>query len=110
MGESRRMSRPYVSASVEDWSREAKRAAHWAPSRSLLASIRAYRRAAGPGLPNALRRWLAKQRHRFWSIVTGADVPIDSQIARGLLQPHPNGVVITREAVIGPNCLLFQQV
>ena len=24
--------------------------------------------------------------------------------------PHPNGVVIAPDAVIGPNCLLFQQV
>jgi len=104
------VSRPYVSASVADWSRESKRAAHWAPSRSLLASIRAYQRAAAPGLVNAMRRWVAKQRHRFWSLVTGADVPLNSQIAGGLLLPHPNGVVVTPEAVIGPNCLLFQQV
>jgi serine O-acetyltransferase len=27
-----------------------------------------------------------------------------------LLIPHPNGVVVHPEAVIGPNCLLFQQV
>lgn len=28
----------------------------------------------------------------------------------GLLLPHPNGVVIHHEALIGPNCLIFQQV
>jgi serine O-acetyltransferase len=27
-----------------------------------------------------------------------------------LLLPHPNGVVIHPDAVIGPNCLIFQQV
>ena len=26
------------------------------------------------------------------------------------MMPHPNGVVVHPEAVIGPNCLLFQQV
>ena len=30
--------------------------------------------------------------------------------AGGLMIPHPNGVVIHPDAVIGPNCLLFQQV
>lgn len=24
--------------------------------------------------------------------------------------PHPNGIVIHKDAVIGPNCLIFQQV
>ena len=27
-----------------------------------------------------------------------------------MLLPHPNGVVIHPEAIIGPNCLIFQQV
>lgn len=49
-------------------------------------------------------------RHRFWSIVTGADIPLNSNIGGGLLLPHPNGVVIHPEARIGPNCLIFQQV
>jgi serine O-acetyltransferase len=55
-------------------------------------------------------RKLATLRHRFWSIVTGADVPLGSRIGGGLLLPHPNGVVIHPEAEIGPNCLFFQQV
>lgn len=49
-------------------------------------------------------------RHRFWTVVTGADIPLNSQIGGGLLLPHPNGVVVHPGAVIGPNCLLFQQV
>jgi len=48
--------------------------------------------------------------HRFWSVVTGADVPLNCSIAGGLLIPHPNGIVIHPESRIGPNCLLFQQV
>jgi serine O-acetyltransferase len=48
--------------------------------------------------------------YRFWSVVTGADIPLNARIGGGLLLPHPNGVVIHPDAVIGPNCLLFQQV
>ena len=49
-------------------------------------------------------------RHRCWSIVTGADIPLNCKLGGGLLLPHPNGIVIHPEAEIGPNCLLFQQV
>ena len=49
-------------------------------------------------------------RHRFWSIVTGCDLPINSEIGGGLLMPHPNGIVIHPACKIGPNCLIFQQV
>ena len=48
--------------------------------------------------------------HRFWSIVVGADIPLDSHIQGGLLIPHANGIVIHPAAEIGPNCLLLQQV
>jgi serine O-acetyltransferase len=49
-------------------------------------------------------------RHRFWSVVTGADIPLNCNIGGGLLIPHPNGIVIHPGAQIGVNCLLFQQV
>lgn len=49
-------------------------------------------------------------RHRFWSVVTGADIPLTCQIGGGLLLPHPNGIVIHPDARIGVNCLLFHQV
>ncbi len=49
-------------------------------------------------------------RHRFWSVVTGADIPLNAAIGGGLLIPHPNGIVIHPGARIGPNCLIFQQV
>jgi serine O-acetyltransferase len=53
---------------------------------------------------------LAVLRHRFWSIVTGAEIPLATQIGGGLLILHPNGIVIHPDAVVGPNCLIFQQV
>lgn len=95
-------------ALVPDWSREAKRFTQWYPSRSLLAAIRAYAAARGPFA--GLQRRLAMERHRFWSIVTACDIPINARIGGGLLLPHPNGIVISPAATIGVNCLLFQQV
>lgn len=100
-----------VSASVPDWSREAKQFFAWDPSRSLLASLRTYDRVAGSSHPwQRLLRKIAVFRHRFWSVVTGADIPLGCNIGGGLLLPHPNGVVIHTGATVGVNCLIFQQV
>ena len=102
---------PFVSADTPDWSREAKAFWRWDPARSLLASMRAHQRASASSGPGGfVRRRIAALRHRFWSIVTGADIPLGSRIDGGLLLPHPNGIVIHPDARIGPNCLLFQQV
>jgi serine O-acetyltransferase len=99
---------PTVSATEPDWSREHKRWWEWNPSRSLLASIRSFQRVRGP-LARPIKL-VALLRHRFWSVITGADIPIVTRIGGGLVLPHPNGVVIHRNAVIGPNCLILQQV
>jgi serine O-acetyltransferase len=100
-----------VSAEVPDWSREAKRILSWHPSRALLASIRSYQRHSGKRNPwSILLEKFSVLRYRFWSVVTGADIPLDCQIGGGLLLPHPNGVVINPGVRIGPNCLIFQQV
>ncbi len=55
-------------------------------------------------------RKFAVLRHRFWSAITGAEIPLGTRIGGGLLLPHPNGIVIHPDAIIGPNCLIFQQV
>lgn len=100
-----------VSSTVPDWSREYKSFFAWDPSRALLASIRAYQRYSNSSfLLNKLVKKIAVFRHRFWSAVTGADIPINSRIGGGLLLPHPNGIVIHPEVTIGVNCLIFQQV
>jgi serine O-acetyltransferase len=93
-----------VSATEPDWSRERRNG--WEPGKALLKCIRDYQRANG----NGLSAKIAVLRHRFWSVVTGADIPINSKIGGGLLIPHPNGIVIHPGSEIGPNCLLFQQV
>jgi serine O-acetyltransferase len=100
-----------VSAVIPDWSREEKTWFSWQPSRSLLASFRSYQRNANSVNPlRIVIKKFAVLRHRFWSIVTGADIPLNCQIGGGLLLPHPNGVVIHPGSTIGPNCLIFQQV
>ena len=100
-----------VSAHEPDWSREAKPWFAWDPSRSLLASLRAYQHSADSNHPwHRLIRVVAVLRHRFWSVVAGADIPLNCHIGGGLLMPHPNGIVIHPDAIIGPNCLFFQQV
>jgi serine O-acetyltransferase len=100
-----------ISSETPDWTREKKAFFAWDPSRALLASIRSYQATlAKDSLIHALLRRIAVMRHRFWSVVTGADIPINTEIGGGLLLPHPNGVVIHCDAKIGPNCLIFQQV
>ena len=103
--------RVHVLAHVPDWSREEKRLLQWSPSRSLLASIRAYQRHEASSTPWAgLMRRLCVLRHRFWSVVTASDIPLNSRIGGGLLMIHTNGIVLHPRASIGPNCLIFQQV
>jgi len=99
-----------VSASKPDWSRELTRG-FWDPGRQLLKTIRVYQRhKQNTGLISQMICKVTVLKHRFWSVVSGADIPLNSQIAGGLLIPHPNGIVIHPKAKIGPNCLIFQQV
>lgn len=100
-----------VSAEVEDWDRERKPFLAWDPGRSLLASIRTYQRFSSRRGPIA---WLilkvAVIRHNFWTVISGAEIPINCAIGGGLMIPHPNGIVIHPDVSVGPNCLIFQQV
>ncbi len=111
MTESTRAAEGGVSATVPDLTRELLRRGEWDPSRRLIRSIRLYQqgRSLGGLSGAAMAKW-AVVEHRFWSAVTGADIPLNSRIGGGLMLPHPNGVVIHPEAEIGPNCLFFQQV
>lgn len=101
---------PEISALEPDWSRE--QCLHWwEPGRQLLKSIRHYQhwQKRGGLLGRLFARWNVLE-HRFWSVVTAADIPLNCQIQGGLMLPHPNGVVIHPDAVIGANCLILQQV
>src|SRR3984893_8601764 len=99
-----------ISATVPDWARETP-TQFWDPGRKLLSTIRAYEKwNRKTGLTAKIIRKILVMRHRFWSVVTGADIPLNCQIGGGLLIPHPNGIVIHPDAAIGVNCLIFQQV
>lgn len=93
-----------------DWSREKPRRL-WDPSRRLLKSIRRYQKyKLRATLFAKIVCKLAVIEHIFWSVVTGADIPLNCQLGGGLLLPHPNGIVIAPKAKVGINCLIFQQV
>jgi serine O-acetyltransferase len=93
------------------WSRERRQWGHWSPSKSLIASIHAYQEAKKRRGPWARAcAWLHKRRCQFWSAVSGADIDPAAQLGPGLALPHPNGVVIHADAVVGANCMLMQQV
>jgi serine O-acetyltransferase len=47
---------------------------------------------------------------RFWGIVGGVDIPLSTRIGAGLWLPHPVGVVIHEDSVIGANCVVRQNV
>lgn len=99
-----------VDWSTPDWSREVPRQ-FWDPSRKLLKSIRDYQEIVNTRNPFLIfKKKICVLRHRFWSIVTGAEIDLSCKISGGLLLPHPNGIVIHPESIIGPNCLIFQQV
>jgi serine O-acetyltransferase len=98
-----------VSATEPDWSREAVGLVEWNPGKQLLAALRRYARLRELGVPRpALAPIVAA--HRFWSAVCAADIPLGARVGGGLILPHPAGVVVHPEAIVGPNCLLFQGV
>ncbi len=96
-----------VSATAPDWPREASRALPLR-TRGLLRAMRGFQGARGPLRRPVKAMWLLL--HRMWSVLSQADISITAQIGGGLMLPHPNGIVIHKDAVIGPNCLIFQQV
>lgn len=99
-----------ISADIPDWERE-KPLRLWDPGRRLLRTIRMHSHYSNHRL--FFLRFISKfyvLLHRFWSVCSGCEIHLNSRIDGGLLIPHPSGIVIHPEAVIGPNCLLFQQV
>jgi serine O-acetyltransferase len=109
--EAARGAEPWTSAELEDWTRERCKALSWDPARQMLRALRDYQRLSGSGgRQDRLLSKLAVLRHRFWSLLAGADLPLNCRVGGGLLIPHPNGIVVHPDARIGKNCLLFQQV
>jgi serine O-acetyltransferase len=79
------------SATVSDWSREEKPTFEWSPYRSLLASLRSYHRWKARGAFGWPLKKIAVLRDRFWSIVTGFEIPLNTQVGVGMVTPRPNG-------------------
>lgn len=99
-----------ISSERPDWGRE-KSERYWEPGNRLIGAIRSYqfwRSRTGP--LSFFMLYIAVLRHRWWSLATGADIPLNTTIGGGLLLTHPNGVVVHPDTIIGVNCLLFQQV
>ena len=99
-----------ISAKTPDWSREAV-SCFWDPGKKLLRAIRRYQTARAQNGPLAVLRskyWVFI--HWFWSIITQSEIHLNTQIGGGLRLPHPTGIIIHPEAVIGPNCMIFHQV
>jgi len=99
------------SSEIPDWSREYKKFFSWYPSKSLLASIRSYQKnRVNNDLLSKFACRLASYRWHFWSVITGSDIDKNATLGGGLLLPHPTGIVIHQDAIIGPNCMIMQQV
>ena len=81
------------------------------PSTSLLNSILAYQKHA---LSNSILSNFFKKKaslnYRFWSILTASDISKYASISPDLQLPHPNGVVIHQDVIIGRGCMIMQQV
>lgn len=78
---------------------------------SLLDSIRSYQRyRRTSGLIALLMRKLVRIKFEVLTKITGADIGIEAKLGHNLKLPHPVGVVIHRDTVIGDDCMVMQQV
>jgi serine O-acetyltransferase len=49
-------------------------------------------------------------KHLIFTIITGSDISPHAKLGKRLFLPHPNGVVIHADTVIGDDCIIMQQV
>ena len=95
---------------IPDWSREEKHFLQWLPSISLIRSIRSFQKSKNNyKLFSTFFSAFSTLRWKFWSVITGSDIGRETKIGGGLILPHPNGVVIHRDVIIGVNCMIMQQ-
>lgn len=77
----------------------------WDPSKRLVHAIRKYQSAK-----SKIARSFWGLQHQFWSLITHSEIHLTQKIGGGLMIPHPNGIILHPEAIVGVNCLIFQQV
>ena len=99
-----------ISATEPDWSRESL-GQFWEPGKQLLRCVRRYQAAkARGGLRGRVAAKYWAGLHRVWSVLTQSEVHLHMRIGGGLRLPHATGIILHPESVIGPNCMIFQQV
>lgn len=81
------------------------------PSNSLIKSILAYQKyTLQKNLSGIFLKKIASLNYHFWSVITGSDIHKQASISADLSLPHPNGVIIHQDVVIGKGCMIMQQV
>ena len=81
------------------------------PTAALIKSTQDFHRhSIKSDLISAALKQVARVRQRFWSAITHSDIGLGANLGAGLNLPHPNGVIIHEEAVIGCNTMIMQQV
>jgi serine O-acetyltransferase len=83
----------------------------WYMGGALAKSIRSYNKyKSRRGISARLLRKYWKLRHLLLSVITSSEFDPNATIGERLMLPHPNGVVVHGEAVIGDDCMIMQQV
>jgi serine O-acetyltransferase len=83
----------------------------WKLSIALVRSVHDYNRHKDkPGLTARLLKKYARARHLLLSMLTASDIAPGARLGARLKLPHPNGVVVHEDAVIGDDCMIMQQV
>ena len=83
----------------------------WKMGDALVANVYLYQRyKLRKGQSARILRKFSAVRHFIFSVITSSDVSPNATLGAGLKLPHPNGIVIHDNAVIGENCMIMQQV
>jgi serine O-acetyltransferase len=80
-------------------------------SEILLAAIQNYQhfRDRHGIIPKILQKYYAL-KYLFFTIITSSDIHLHARFGARLSLPHPNGVVVHQDAIIGDDCMIMQQV